>query len=532
MLSVRIPDHNHGPTRESSHPALRKLAPEVQKTVAEQSAAGISPGQIVTALRNTDPTSTVLIRDIYNAWATIKREALGPLTPIQALMLRLDDNYTSAHTKDAGNRIQHLFFSHKQSQELLRVNNDVLIMDCTYRTNRFKLPLLDIIGCTALNTTFYVGFCFMSQEKEEDYIWVLQNLRNLYIGLGIEPPKVILTDCEKALMNAITNVWPNTQGLLCLWHVNKGIFAHCRTGFNDKEWVGFLAAWNAVTKASTLQAYRTAWTALNDTYALPERQEYWEAVQYLEDTWIRLYDRRIVAHYTNRWTHYGNTVTSRAEGAHAALKHALQVSTGDLKTVVDRISHVLTNQHIEYLAAVDTAKMRVPLALRIALLRDLVGRISPHALRKVFEQYERLTVTATVLPACTNVFTTTMGLPCSHRIQERLASNGVLALDDIHCHWHLERPIVPVPIDPRLLVVDPMVIRPRGRAPGSRGRNRAEQSTQRDYSAFELVEDGGRGRRRRRGQAVERGRQRGGQQHGGRVPDSVPGAHYSVFSIN
>ena len=42
-------------------------------------------------------------------------------------------------------------------------------MDCTYKTNQFHLPLLDILGSTGLNNSFYAGFVFLSSETEEDY---------------------------------------------------------------------------------------------------------------------------------------------------------------------------------------------------------------------------------------------------------------------------------------------------------------------------------------------------------------------------
>lgn len=88
--------------------------------------------------------------------------------------------------------------------------------------------------------------------------------------------------------------------------------------------------------------------------------------------------------------------------------------------MVDKITLFLTNEHAEHAAALDFAKMRVPVALRIPLFRHLWGQVSPHALRKVAEQHNKITVTAAVLPECTGIFTTTMGLPCSHKIQERL----------------------------------------------------------------------------------------------------------------
>jgi len=80
-------------------------------------------------------------------------------------------------------------------------------------------------------------------------------------------------------------------------------------------------------------------------------------MQYLKDTWINLYSHCLVAYYTNQVTHFENTATSRAEGAHSTLKHCLQVSTENLKNVVDKITLLLTNQHAEHAAALDSAKM-------------------------------------------------------------------------------------------------------------------------------------------------------------------------------
>ena len=42
-------------------------------------------------------------------------------------------------------------------------------MDCIYKTNRYYMPLLNIVGYTQLNSTFTASGCFMVGEKEEDY---------------------------------------------------------------------------------------------------------------------------------------------------------------------------------------------------------------------------------------------------------------------------------------------------------------------------------------------------------------------------
>ena len=41
---------------------------------------------------------------------------------------------------------------------------------------------------------------------------------------------------------------------------------------------------------------------------------------------------------------------------------------------------------------------------------------------------------------CTRYFTTTMGLPCAHKMERRInEGDPVLKLNDIHSHWHLKR---------------------------------------------------------------------------------------------
>ena len=42
-------------------------------------------------------------------------------------------------------------------------------MDCTYKTNKYGMPLLDIVGVTSANSTFYAGFVFLRSERQDSY---------------------------------------------------------------------------------------------------------------------------------------------------------------------------------------------------------------------------------------------------------------------------------------------------------------------------------------------------------------------------
>lgn len=108
-------------------------------------------------------------------------------------------------------------------------------MNCTYKINRYKLSLLIISGMTALNTTFYIAFAFILQEKVKDYMWVLEQLLAVYQRLDLPDPIVNITDRDSGLILASHRVFPSTRNTLCTWHINKNVTANCKGAFATVE---------------------------------------------------------------------------------------------------------------------------------------------------------------------------------------------------------------------------------------------------------------------------------------------------------
>jgi hypothetical protein len=101
-------------------------------------------------------------------------------------------------------------------------------MDCTYKTNKYKMPLLNINGVTTTGNSFYTRFTFLHNKQQSSYNFTVQNLSKIYAQLRIPPPCTILTNKEQALINACTNTFPTTDILICLWHVNQNILSRAR----------------------------------------------------------------------------------------------------------------------------------------------------------------------------------------------------------------------------------------------------------------------------------------------------------------
>jgi hypothetical protein len=120
-------------------------------------------------------------RDVYNIKTQMRREKLEFMTSIQALMHELDTNdWVYFFRKNRFNQVFHLFFSRESSQTILKANYEMLIEDCIYKINKYKMLLMIIFDQIALHKTFYVVFCFMTKEKQNDYVWIMKQLKSLY----------------------------------------------------------------------------------------------------------------------------------------------------------------------------------------------------------------------------------------------------------------------------------------------------------------------------------------------------------------
>ncbi|OGE50952.1 hypothetical protein PENARI_c015G06959 [Penicillium arizonense] len=198
-FTVEDTSHNHTPSPLSTHPIQRSLElSTVSDGIQKQLEQGLPTRQILHALRKDNPETCLNAQDIYNFRHKLHAEFLAGRTPLQALLIELpkDGEWIFKYEVDDENHVTALFCMHKTSIALLKTNSWVISMDCTYKTNRYGLPMLDIVGFTATGSTFYVGFAFIKDEKDDSYEVILSCLVEAYEALGLQAPRTILTDKE------------------------------------------------------------------------------------------------------------------------------------------------------------------------------------------------------------------------------------------------------------------------------------------------------------------------------------------------
>ncbi len=194
----------------------------------------INTKQTYTALKLTNPKNPTTLRDIYNKRQQIRRVKLTRKTPISALLTALikkrgyeDKSFTLYNTKYSveSNHLTHLFIAHNKHINLLIENPKILVTDSTYKTNRFNMPLINIIKMTGMNRSFFGGNIFISDEKEKNYKLVFFAIRKLYNVYKLYYPKTFVTDACAAEITAIKYIFSGVNHILYIWHINCNILA-------------------------------------------------------------------------------------------------------------------------------------------------------------------------------------------------------------------------------------------------------------------------------------------------------------------
>jgi hypothetical protein len=370
---------------------------------------------------------------------------------MQALLFELQESqqFMYFYVCDAQNQVTQLFWIHRTTFDLLRLNPEVLIMDATFKTNRFRLPLFNIVGTTLLNTTFFAAFVLTNSRAAEAFTWIFEKLREVYRELELDPPCTLVTDLEGGFVTPIREVFPEASHLLCVWHINEDVKAWALTRLTAMEELNrdtppekvstvvqgklndFLAHWSPVMNAPTEAAFDEAWEILTTAY----EKTFPAVIVYLNDQWLRAHKRKFVRAWTRHIPHFENTATNRGEKSHDVIKHAMTTHRGHVKYVVDTCAELAKTQVKEYKGRAGDMKGKKPSALQYLPLFQLChGHVCHKAMLMAYEQLQSVRQAPGPLPMCTGTYRGSLGVPCKHTMQRILFDNQPLNPAEFHAH--------------------------------------------------------------------------------------------------
>ncbi|KAL5138433.1 hypothetical protein HKD37_10G028608 [Glycine soja] len=247
--------------------------------------------------------------------------------------------------------VHDIFWCHQDAVKLCNAYNLVFLIGSTYKTNRYRLLLLDFFGVTPTGMSFFAGFSY---------------LEGLFLRHDVLPG-VIITDRDLTLMNTVKTVFPECTKMLCRFHIDKNEKAKCKSLVGKK--MHGIMSWK------------------------PERNEFDEClkkfeivcspwimfVDYVNQTWIIPHKEKFVKAWTNKVMHLENTTTNKL----------LQNSLGDLCSVWEAMNNMITLQHTEIEASFETSTHVVGHVFKVTLYKKLLSMVSRYALNQIVVEYER-----------------------------------------------------------------------------------------------------------------------------------------------
>ncbi|RDX82859.1 hypothetical protein CR513_36299, partial [Mucuna pruriens] len=432
IVKVMCGCHNHdlGETLVVGHSYAGRLSAEEKSLVNDLTKNMVEPRNILLTLKDHNVHNVSTIRQIYNARQAYRSSQKGPKTEMRHLLRLLEqDQYVHWHRKvDGSDVIRDIFWTHPDAVKLLGAFHTVLLLDSTYKINRYQLPLLEIVGVTSTELTFSVAFAYMESEEVDNFTWALQKLRGL-IAKDNEIPPVIVTVRDTALMNAVQVVFPNSSNLLCRFHISKNVKAKCKLIVHPKEKYDLVMdAWDSVMNSPNEGEYMQRLTLFEKVCS-----DFPIFGDYVKNTWLIPHKERFVTTWIDRVMHLGNTTIDRVETAHWRLENLLQDNGGDMCSCWDAMNNMIKLQHTEirmsFEKSMNVVEHNTPFYIK------LQGFVSRSALCHIADQFDRVKTVGIDSSICGCMIRTTHGLPCACELARYSLVCHPVPLQAIHVHW-------------------------------------------------------------------------------------------------
>ena len=86
-------------------------------------------------------------------------------------------------------------------------------------------------------------------------VWALECFRSIFLRHDVLP-RVIVTDIDLALMNAVKTIFPECTNLLCSFHINMNVKVKCKSLIGQRNaWEYVMNAWGTLVDCPSKQQF-------------------------------------------------------------------------------------------------------------------------------------------------------------------------------------------------------------------------------------------------------------------------------------
>ncbi|KAH1215906.1 Protein FAR1-RELATED SEQUENCE 6 [Glycine max] len=188
MVKLMCESHNHELVKSLvGHSYVERLTKDENTIIVDMTKSMVKPKNILLTLKEHNVNSCTTIKQIYNARSAYRSSIRGSDTEMQHLMKLLKrDQYIHWHRLKDEDVVRDIFWCHPNAVKLCNACNLVFLIDSTYKTNRYRFPLLDFVGVTPTRMIFSAGFAYLEGECVNNVVesahWALKRVLQNSLG--------------------------------------------------------------------------------------------------------------------------------------------------------------------------------------------------------------------------------------------------------------------------------------------------------------------------------------------------------------
>ncbi|XP_073157628.1 protein FAR1-RELATED SEQUENCE 5-like [Henckelia pumila] len=236
---------------------------------------------------------------------------------------------------DSDSRFSKCFWADFDSRRAYSVFGDVVAFDISYNTNKYEMIFALFVGVNHHHQTIVFGGGFLSDEKTESIIWLLNKLIE---AMPKGEPNMIITNQNPTIMEAIAIAFPQTVHRYSLWHIlNKLPHKVHPVNFCDY----YQSIKNVIEKSATPDEFEKSWEEVIKCTNLEQND--WLSLMYeLRHKWVPAYFKHVFC--------AGMSSSLRAESSHSFFKRYVS-NKNSFVDFITRFNKALRHQRHNELVA-------------------------------------------------------------------------------------------------------------------------------------------------------------------------------------
>jgi hypothetical protein len=270
-----INEHNHQmiPSPSTTIAKHRKLDEDIIEFINFYVSHGTTGARNIKNLLNGQfPGRNINQKNLYNAIQMAKknltiRQNYDASDMLQYLYSqKVNDSRWFIETKFDGpeRRLCGLIWMSPEQQHVWTRYHDVIFFDTTSRTNKYNMVACFFAAIDNCNRTRLVATAFLEDETEESFVWALEMINK---ATGNLVPRVVFTDSDPAMSNAISLIYPSSAHCLCLFHIDLNLKKNLRSKLTTQVFHEFRKDFFQCRNTLSPAIFESRWQNLKKKYS-------------------------------------------------------------------------------------------------------------------------------------------------------------------------------------------------------------------------------------------------------------------------